>query len=45
MPVKLENSEMATGLEKSVFNPIPKKEIPKNVQITAHLYSFHKLAK
>ena len=25
MPANLENSSVATGLEKSVFNPIPKK--------------------
>ena len=29
----------------SVFIPIPKKAIPKNVQTTAQLHSFHMLAK
>ena len=29
MPANLENSAMATGLEKSVFIPIPKKDNPK----------------
>ena len=31
--------------ERSVFIPIPKKAIPKNVQNTAQLHSSHKLAK
>ena len=38
------NSAVAIGLEK-VFVPIPRKAIPKNVQITAQLHSFHMLAK
>ena len=29
MPVNLENSAVATGLKKSVFIPIPKKDNPK----------------
>ena len=29
MPANLENSAVATGLERSVFNPIPKKGNPK----------------
>ena len=43
--VNLENSAVATGLEKSVFIPFPKKKMPKNVQTTAQLYWFHLLAK
>ena len=31
--------------KRSVFIPIPKKAVPKNDQTTAHLYSFHTLAK
>ena len=31
--------------ERSVFIPIPKKEMPKNVQNTTQLHSFHTLAK
>ena len=38
MPVNLENSAVAMGLEKPVFIPIP-----KNVQITTQLHAFHKL--
>ena len=45
MLANLENSAVATGLEKSVFIPIPKKCMPKNVQTTAQLLSFHTLAK
>ena len=40
MPANLENSAVATGLEKSVFIPIPKKGNAKNVQTTAQLHSF-----
>ena len=32
MPTNLENSAVATRLERSVFIPIPKKAMPKNVQ-------------
>ena len=32
-------------LKRSVFIPIPKKAIPKNVQTTAQLHSFHVLAR
>ena len=45
MPANLENSAVATGLKKSVFIPIPKKDNTKNVQATAQLDSFHTLAK
>ena len=38
MPANLENSAVATGLEKSVFIPIPKK-----AQTTAQLHSSHTL--
>ena len=31
--------------KRSVFIPIPKEGVPKNVQTTAQLYSFHKLAR
>ena len=44
MSANLENSAVATGLEKSVFIPIPKKAMPKNVQTTSQLHSFHMLA-
>ena len=37
MPANLENSAAATGLEKSVFIPIPKKGNEKNIQTTAEL--------
>ena len=45
MPANLENSAVATGLEKSVFIPIPKKGNAKNAQITTQLHSFHTLVK
>ena len=44
MPANLENSAVITGLEKSVFFPIPK-DNAKNVQTAAHLHSFHMLSK
>ena len=44
MPTNLENSAVATGLERSVFIPIPKKGKAKNVQATAQLHSSHTLA-
>ena len=31
--------------KRSVFNPIPKKRMPKHVQTTTQLHSFHMLAK
>ena len=33
------------NLKRSVFIPIPKKAMPKNVQTTSQLHSSHKLAK
>ena len=45
MPANLENSAVATGLEKSGFIPIPRKAMPKNAQSTAQLHSSHMLAK
>ena len=46
MPANVENSVVATGLEKVSFhsNP-PKNAMPKNVETTAQLYSSHTLAK
>ena len=41
MPAHLENSAVATGWERSVFIPIPKKGSAKNVQTTTQLQSFH----
>ena len=40
MPANLEHSAVATGLERSVFIPIP-----KNAQTTAQLHSSHTLVK
>ena len=45
MPTNLENSAVATGLEKISFIPIPKKAMPKNAQTTAQLHSSHMLVK
>ena len=46
MSANLENSEVATGLEKVNFHSNPKKrELPKNVQTTAQLHSSIMLAK
>ena len=47
MPANLENSTVATGLEKVRFhsNPNARKAMPKNVQTTTQLPSFHMLAK
>ena len=44
MPANLENSAVATGLEKD-FIRIPKKGNAKNAQTTAQLHSTHTLAK
>ena len=47
MPLNLENSAVATGLEKTgqfSFQP-QRKVMPKNAQSTAQLYSSHKLVK
>ena len=43
MPANLENSAVATGLEKVSFHSNPK-EMPKNAQTTAQLHSSHMLA-
>ena len=45
MPANLENSAVATGLQESIFIPIQRKAIPKNVQSTTQLHSSHMLAK
>ena len=42
MPANLENSAVATGLEKVSFHSNPKEgQLPKNVQTTAQLHSSH----
>ena len=38
-------SAVATGLERTVFHPIPKKAMPKNAQSATQLHSSHTLAK
>ena len=46
MPVNLENSAVATELEKGQFSfQSQRKAMPKNVQITIKLHSFHMLAR
>ena len=45
MPANVENSAVATGLERSVFIPIPKKVNAKECSIYCVLYSFYMLAK
>ena len=48
MPANLENSAMATELEKVRSHSNPKKKknaVPKNVQTITQLHSFHMLAK
>ena len=45
MPAKMENSAVATGLEKVSFHSNPKEAMPKNAQTTAQLHSFYMLAK
>ena len=45
IPAYLENSAMATGLEKVSFIPIPKKGNAKGAQTTAQLHSSHTLVK
>ena len=47
MPTNLENSAVATGLEKVNFhsNPKERQSVPENVQITIQLHSFHNLAR
>ena len=46
MPANLENSAVATGLQKGPFSfQFQRKAMPKNVQTIAQLHSFHTLAK
>ena len=46
MPAHLENSAVATGLEKVSFHSNPqRKAMPKNAQTTTQLHSSHILAK
>ena len=46
MPANLENSTVATGLEKVSFHSNPKrKAMPKNAQTTAQLHSSYTLVK
>ena len=45
MPANLENSAVATGLEKVFSFQSQRKAMPKNVQTTAQLHSFHMLVK
>ena len=45
MPANLENSAVATGLEKFSFHSNPKEAMPKNAQITTQLHSSHTLVK
>ena len=43
MPVNLENSPMATVLEKFTFHANPKKATQKNVQTITQLHTSHML--
>ena len=45
MPANLENSAVATGLEKAVFIPIPKKGNAKECSNSAQFHSSLTLAK
>ena len=46
MPANLENSAVATGLEKVSFHSNPKRrQMPNNAQTTAQLHSSHTLVK
>ena len=46
LPTNLENTAVATGLEKVSFHYKPKKQtMPKNAQTTAQSHSFHTLVK
>jgi len=45
MSANLENTAVATGLEKVFSFQFQKKAMPKNAQTTAQLYSSHTLAK
>ena len=44
MTANLENSVVATGLEKILFQS-QRKAMPKNAQTTTQMHSFHMLAK
>ena len=44
MPENMENSAVATGLEKVSFCFNPKKTMPENVQTTVQLHLSHMLA-
>ena len=43
MPANLENSAVATGLEKFSFHSNPKETMPTNAQTTAQLHLSHTL--
>ena len=45
MPANLENSAVATGLEKVFSFQSQRKAMPKNILITTQLYSFHILGR
>ena len=45
MPATLENSAVATGLERSIFIQSQRNTMPKNAQTTAQLHSPHTLVK
>ena len=46
MPANLENSAVATGLEKVSFHSNPQRKArPNNIQTTTQLYSSYRLAK
>ena len=46
MPENLEHTAVATGLEKVSFHSNPKeRQMPKDIQTTANLYSSHTLVK
>ena len=45
MPANLENSAVATGLEKVSFIPNKRSAMPKSVQTIIQLYSFHMQAR
>ena len=45
MPANLENSAVATGLERSIFIQSQRNTMPKNAQTTAQLHSPHTLVK
>ena len=44
-PANLENSAVATGMEKVFSFQSQRKAMPKNVQTTTQLHSFHTLAR